>query len=146
MTSQMHETVGGHSPHQLLVVLDSEASAAQSRELAQLRELDRDGLIRLVDSRAVASSADDKADVDSGLYELVYGLLHPDHDGGIATVEATQKAMQVAVAVRQGADVFVTVDPRISQHDRPFERETDMHLMEPVEALELVMQEINDAD
>lgn len=121
---------------QMLVVLDSDAAGTSSQELAQLRALGRDGLIRLVDSGTGPFSGPDEAkdaDVDRELYALVYGLLHPDHDGGIATVSGTEKAMEVAVAVRDRADVFVSTDPRICERDRPFEQQAGMHLLSRLE-------------
>jgi len=133
---------------QMLVVLDSEAAGTSSQELTQLRALDREGLIRLVDSPSGPFDSPDGAkdtDVDRELYALVYDLLHPDHDGGIATVSGTEKAMEVAVAVQGHADVFVSTDPRICERDRPFEQKTGMHLLDPAQALELVLQELADA-
>ncbi len=136
--------------YQMLLYVDSDACATESLEMAALRLLHEEGLIRLMEPGEHAwSSASDSADeyeVDASLYSFIYGLLHPEHDGGIATVSGTEKAMQVAKAVRHGADIFVTNDSRISHRDRPFERQTDMHLLEPADALELVMQEIYNAD
>ena len=152
MTAEIHSTRVDHvsTSYQLLLFVDSDVCATDSFEMAALRLLHEDGLIRLVEPSENALLPNEaiahEYDVDPGLYTFIYGLLHPEHDGGIATVCATEKAMQVAKAVRHGADIFVTNDPRISHRDRPFERQTDMHLLEPVEALELVMQEIRNAD
>jgi hypothetical protein len=134
----------------MLLFVDSDACSSDSLEMAALRLLHEDGLIRLVQSSENSLMPNhelvDEYEVDASLYAFIYGLLHPEHDGGIATVSGTEKTMQVAKAVRHGADIFVTNDSRISHRDRPFERQTDMHLLEPAEALELVMQEINNTD
>jgi hypothetical protein len=134
----------------MLLFVDSDACSNESFEIAALRLLHEEGLIRLVESRQDSLMSDcgliDEYEVDASLYSFIYSLLHPEHDGGIATVSGTDKAMQVAKAVRHGADIFVTNDARISHRDRPFERQTDMHLLEPAEALDLVMQEINNTD
>ena len=146
--------------YQMLVFVDSDACASDSSEMAALRMLHEQGLIRLVESGEHASSATtngtDDYEVDASLYSFIYGLLHPEHDGGIVNVSCTSSAMRVAKAVRHGADIFVTNDSRVSHRDRPFERQTDMHLpferqtdmhlLEPADALELVMQEILNAD
>ncbi|HBJ72724.1 MAG TPA: hypothetical protein DDY88_03200 [Actinobacteria bacterium] len=152
MTAERHTAHIGRvgTAYQLLVYVESNACSTQSQELAALRLLHDEGCIRLVestpDSLIPNGQMVDEHEVDASLYSLVYDLLHPEHDGGIATPSGTEKAMQVAKAVRHGADVFVTADTRISNRDRPFERQTDMHLLAPADALELVMQEINNAD
>ncbi|MDP2287067.1 MAG: hypothetical protein Q8M73_00665 [Actinomycetota bacterium] len=136
--------------YQMLLFVDSDACASDSLEIAALGLLHDEGLIRLMVSSEQTSLPNctiaDEYEVDVDLYSFVYGLLHPELDGHIATFPATDKAMQVAKAVRHGADIFVTNDSQISHRDRPFERLTDMHLLEPAQAVELVMQEIHNAD
>lgn len=151
MTAELQTTaVDPIAANQLLLFVDSDVCSTDSREVAALRRLHDEGLIRLVElggnSLMHTATAADEYEVDASLYSLVYGLLHPEHDGGIATVSGTEKALQVARAVRHGADIFVTGDARIAHRDGPFERQTDMHLLQPSEALELVMQEIDNAD
>lgn len=151
MTAERHAPDIGRvgTAYQLLIFVDSDVCSTAPLELAALRLLHDEGRIRLVESTRnsfIPKQTVDEYEVDASLYSLVYDLLHPEHDGGIATPSGTEKAMQVASAVRHGADIFVTSDTRISHLDQLFERQTDMHLLEPADALELVMQEINNAD
>ncbi|MDO9484612.1 MAG: hypothetical protein Q7K25_00910 [Actinomycetota bacterium] len=152
MSAELHSAGTNRiaTAYQMLLFVDSDTCTMDSLEMSALRLLHDEALIRLVESGVKAArpnpASGDDYEVDASLYSLVYGILHPEHDGGIATASGTEKAMHVAKAVRHGADIFVTSDERITNRNRPFERQTDMHLLSPTEALELVMQEINNAD
>ena len=151
MHTELHpaEVHRAGAAYQMLLFVDSDTCASDSFEMAALRLLHDEGLIRVIESCQLPSASVDvvgEYEVDADLYSFVYGLLHPERDGCDTTPSCTDTTMQVAKAVRYGADIFVTDDSDIANRDRPFERQTDMHLLEPTQALELVMQEIHNAD